>query len=208
MNDRMRKIISLRNEGKTYSEISKLLGINKSTISYTCNKYCGSNQDIVKKNFKKYNPLLTPEKQLKMQKKAKEYHKRKRIEAVEKWEKRIKRVDMYRRYYMAGLYDGEGNHKGTGFDITNSNSKIILFTINFLKDVDAKFKLTLYLHVTHNREKCLRFWNLPFDYIRQYDNRNQVRDYSNKENYGTIRVQTLKPLGLRDVVRNYSMSHN
>ena len=40
------QILKLRNEGKTYSEIKKILGCPKSTISY----YCGNEQKEKTKN--------------------------------------------------------------------------------------------------------------------------------------------------------------
>lgn len=40
------KILKLRNEGKTYNEIVKIIGCSKSTVSY----YCGDNQKEKSKN--------------------------------------------------------------------------------------------------------------------------------------------------------------
>jgi hypothetical protein len=48
------KILSLRNEGKTYNEITKILGCTKSTISFHCN-----NNNIGGNNISKQRAKLT-----------------------------------------------------------------------------------------------------------------------------------------------------
>lgn len=47
-------IINLRKDGKTYNEISKILGCSKSTVSYHCSKL-ESNNDIIKSNVENKN---------------------------------------------------------------------------------------------------------------------------------------------------------
>lgn len=68
--------------------------------------------------------------------------------------------------------------------------------------------MDLYLHATHNREECVAFWGLPFSYIRQYDKRRQVKTNKTKENYGTVRVNVRKPLGLRPALHEFSFAYN
>lgn len=78
------KILQLRNEGKSYSEIKKILNCSKSTISY----YCGINQkektrDRTKKN-RDENPLIQKVDNFKQGSRQK----RNFVESVRKFQKR------------------------------------------------------------------------------------------------------------------------
>jgi transcriptional regulator with XRE-family HTH domain len=52
------KILQLRKEGKTYSEICELLGCSKSTVNYYCNKKSKTKHQDRMKKLRKDNPLI------------------------------------------------------------------------------------------------------------------------------------------------------
>ena len=200
-------IIKLRKDGLTYNQIKKKLKCSKSSISYTCNKYIKNNKEISRQHF------LNADKTDSLRKArlgAKNYFFKLR---KEKKKLHLDKIKEYKNqnfiFYIAGIYRGEGNHMGTEFKIANSDLEIISDFIYFIKNVlDLEYSCRLVLHTTHNKPLCLRYWNdnnVEIHFIDQYDNRKQAKDNSYRENYGTVAVRTIKPIGVREAVLEYSV---
>lgn len=111
-------------------------------------------------------------------------------------------------FYMAGIYDGDGNHTGTSFILTNSDPKIIRATIKFSEEVVRhKYTTRLNLHGTHNKQKCMSFWeeeHVRIDALTQVDSRKQKRNYNAKEHFGTVKLYIRSPLGINKALAKYS----
>lgn len=204
MKESTRKVINLRKQGETYKEIEQKTGLSLGNISYLCNKYVPENTFIHRENDRKAKEAMPIKQMAAMRAGAVAYYENLRFEAKNKWALALKKVDHKKVYYMLGLYDGEGNHSGTEFRVCNSDPTIVAFIIEFLKEIEADYCLELYLHSSHNKNSCIKKWGLNFDKVRQYDSREQSRDYSATENYGTVQIRVKKPLGLREALREYS----
>lgn len=205
MKETTKQIIELRTVGKTYSEISSELGIAKGTISYTCKKYVLDNVAIVQNNnnLRTYHPDI-----IRMKAGAAKYYDKLRAVAKTKWAKRLATLPKEQVAYMAGLYDGEGNHSATEFAIANAAPEIVWAIRNFLETLGAKYTAKLAIHASHCKEDCIRFWDLTFSAVYQAKPRAQQRDYSAKENYGTVHFRVIQPLGLREAIHEYSLAYN
>jgi hypothetical protein len=206
MKESTKKVIALRKKGNTYGEIKNETGLAKSTISSICKKYVAENAFIYRDNVKKANGEIPAEQMAAMRAGADGYYKKLRETSKKRWLKALENIDSRQVYYMAGLFDGEGNHTGTGFEISNSDPSIVKFIIRFLQGIEADYKLSLYLHMTHDKKRCEEWWSLPFSVVRQYDTRKQSKDYSATENYGTVRIRVQKPLGLNEALKSYSFT--
>ena len=63
--------------------------------------------------------------------------------------------------------------------------------------------------MTHCKHACVKYWNnknVRIDKITQVDNRKQQKNNKFRENYGTVRVDINKPLGVRDALENYNFN--
>lgn len=200
MKETTKLVVHLRKQGKTYREIQSQTGLSKGNISYICRKHVRSNDALSIRNRRPGSS----ERMKELGRKAREYYERQKQKAIDDWTERLSFISPLRVSYMSGLYDGEGNHKGTEFRLCNSDKSIIDFVLSFLEELGAKVSTSLSLHATHDREACEEFWGLSFDSIYQTDSREQKRDYSATENYGTVNIRVLKPLGLREALGKFS----
>jgi hypothetical protein len=203
-----KKIIQLRLKGMTYSKIVEKTGCVKSHVSYVCNKYI---RDQSKKLHQEYmdNYKLNDEQQRNLRIGADKYYKNLRNKRKKEW---ITKLQQYKDqnfiYYISGLFDGDGNHVGSAFQITNSNYKLIKASVKFCKRVIKRsYSARLTLHTTHKKKKCVDYWQahgVAISGITQIDTRKQHRSYKAKENYGTVRIAVKSPLGLREAIGTYS----
>lgn len=198
MKPKTKRVIQLRESGATYAEICRDTGLSKSNVSYLCQKYVPVNSKIYTENRSKRD---VKESVRKMRIGADQYYTKKAEEMMVKWVSALARVPAGLLFYISGLYEGEGNHKGTEFSISNSDPVIINLFLKFIGILGADYAMSLQLHGTHNLKKCLDFWGLPFKAVYQTDTRNHVRDYSATENYGTVRVRVKSPWKLNAALR-------
>jgi hypothetical protein len=199
------KIIELRKQNKTYSEIAEITGKSKSTISYICNKYIKNiNLNITTENSAKsiYN-FNNPEIRKIAREKADTYYQKQHLDAKLKWLEALKKLPDSYVCYIAGLYAGDGRHTTKAFCFYNADKNLIDIFIKFLESINADFYLNLYLHNTHNKQDCLTFWNKKFKYVYQYDKRTQKRNYEKHTNKGTVQIITIKPNGLKSALFEY-----
>lgn len=202
MKPSIKRIIELRASGASYNTIHKETGASKANISYICRKYVPANEDI-KTRLAATACRLDDRRRLAALLGHTAYYADKVKTATEIAARRLAQLPDVVVAYMAGLYDGEGNHKSTEFSLSNSDKRLIERFLQFVKQLGLRCSLSLYLHATHDRAECLSYWQLPFDYIRQYDKRKQRRDNNAKENYGTVHARVIKPLGLRQALAQW-----
>jgi hypothetical protein len=205
MTDRTKQIIKLRLKGIPYNEIARKLGTSKGNVHYVCNKYVKDNDKLIKENRHRVFSTGFAARRKGFYK----YHANNCIIAKERWLHRLHRYsDQSLVHYVSGLYDGEGNHTGTGWQISNSNPHIVGVIVKFLSKVlRARFIGTLYLHKTHDKRSCIRYWKsfgVPVNSLVQKDDRRQCKNNTFRENHGTMRVTVRSPLGLNLALSEYS----
>ncbi len=150
------KALGLRKEGYSYSYISKLTQIPKSTLSewltnidYSPNKYTldtigkARTASGLKKHLIKVKSLDSA-----------------KIRA----EKDIGKLSK-RDLFMLGLgvYIGEGTKSFDSTRITNADPKIIKFSIRWLKEIcgleTKNLRIRIHLYPDNDEEKCVNFWS-------------------------------------------------
>lgn len=173
MNDKGRKIITLRKQGKTYGEIEKILGLPKSTVGWWLRGVKMSRaiekQTIERcrkkwrKNISDYNKKNAKIRSKKAAKIREEYKRKaaKEIESISK--KELKLIG-------SALYWAEGGTKNYhSLRFANSNPEIIKIMMKFLREVcnipDEKIKARIHLHPGIRKNKATLYWqkitNLP-----------------------------------------------
>lgn len=150
------KARKLRENGRSYKEIVDNLNISKSTVSRWCKDITLTKKQISVLG-KRYDTKLRGAK-------ANQLKREKEIEIIKKFaEKEIKKPDKDA-FKMAGamLYWAEGN-KTNHLGITNSNPKLILFMIKWLKTFfgikEYQLKASLNLHAGQNEKKIIHYWS-------------------------------------------------
>lgn len=156
------KATELRKQGKTYSEIKRMLGISKSTLSNWLSDYPLSKQQLslIEKEVKN-NKNLGIEKTIITKRKKRE----KRLENIYKFEKSRWLSLRLRELELAGLflYWGEGK-KGlkSSLAINNTDPQVVKFAlywmIKALKIPKNKIKVELHLYSDMNMPEELLFW--------------------------------------------------
>lgn len=214
-----RKVLQLREQGKSYAEICQETGLAKSTVSYVLQKYfpAAKNSRIERKNLRFYHQSKEfKEGQLARKQAAGEFYQRKHTGLKEKYLRLLRHFpDQCFIYYVSGLYEGEGAHKGTEFSFCNSDPLIIKPFLRFLREVlqfpEDRFSLRLMLHASMSREKCVLFWEETcqhvVDYTDQYDSRPQKKVYRHNKDrtfYGTITVRVKTPNGIKGALAEYT----
>ena len=198
-------VIELRQSGRSYDEICAETGYSKGGVSYICRKHVASNTEIYKANRAAIE--FTDSQLAAMRIGADKYYAKLKEKATSKWTRRLDQMPREFVCYIAGLYDGDGNHRSTNFDFSNSDMDIITCFVEFVNAAGCDFSMTLYLHKTHDKDECLLYWSpIVFDYVYQYDNRKQKSNREKRFNFGTVKIRVNKPLGLRDAVAKFSYS--
>lgn len=209
MKERTQEILVLRQQGWTYRQIIEKVGCSQGTVSRICRLHVPDNDSFTSQHAAAAAKNLNSYRQGAL-KQARVNLAHRKEQAIKRWVRSLEEYsDRNFVHYIAGLYDGEGSHSGKEFRLSNSNPKIISAFLTFLREVcHAGVKATvLSLHLSHDREVCQRWWesfDVPISCIYQYDGRNQMRDYSTKENYGTVSVRVEKPLGLYEALGQFS----
>jgi len=204
------RVQELRRNGMSIRDISKITKNSKSTVSYWC-------RDIIltKRQLEK---ICQKQKiaSLRSVIKITEKKRRKRLNDIENFRKmgiedvgKLSERDIF--VIGLGLYWGEGYKKGTeelGF--TNSDPKMILFFIEWLKKIynvgkqDLTLRLSINIIHKQNENEIKKKWsNLTKIPINQFTKTSLIKAKSKKiyfdnENYlGTLRIKVRRGTNLR-----------
>lgn len=162
-----RRVIELRKQGKTYSEIKAQLGIAKSTLSDWLRGYplTEEQMNLLGKN-QKLNKALSIEKiSLIKQEKRKN-----RIDKIYMNEQRRWISLTERELEIAGLflYWGEGGKRMNGpVSLNNTDPEVVLFTKYWLENALhvplEKIRVALHLYKDMNKKEAIQYWSTLLD---------------------------------------------
>lgn len=201
--------ILLRKEGWSISDISKKVSVSKSTVSGWCKDIVLTEkaiQKIAKQSHRKstgallrYSERIRAQRQLNTQ--ASEQLGKKRLGVLSE-------RDIY--CLGLGLYWGEGYKKGSQeFGFTNSDPKMIIFYITWLRVVFGVQKCDLILRVSINElhtsrmSEVERFWSHVTGVsssqftMSSLIKTNNKKIYQNDTHRGTLRIKVRKGTSLR-----------
>lgn len=180
--------IRLRGQGKSYREIEKVLGVNKSTLSGWL-----KNIKLTKKQkntlHKKWLSAL-----IKARKKSAITHIKQRQDKqqvirqeVEDFTSDIKIDKKNGELILATFYLAEGTKKESCFALANSNPEVLKSIINLLRYLykidESKFRCCLHLRKDQDEKSAKKFWskNLDINLDRflktQFDKRTVKKTY-------------------------------
>lgn len=203
--------IKLRREGKTYSEILKVVPVAKSTLSLWLREVGLS---------KSQKQKLTAKKRA-AQKRGGAARRRQRIELTERIFKESKaKVGVLssreRLLISAALYWGEGakekpHRTSQGIDFGNTDPEMIKFFVEWLREcMDIKIKdfyFSLYIHENHKERLAdvVSFWerslglkklNIKYVYYKKHKPKTKRKNISEEYN-GTLRVRVRNSVQLQ-----------
>lgn len=155
--------VSLRKSGQSYNQISKLLGIPKSTLSYWLSDIpeseeakkanIGKSKQIWSKNITEFNKKRSAE------------YKKKTAAEIKTYAEEIGEISKKDLFYLGiGLYLAEGS-KREKFKVRFTNSdpamvKIIMKFFSELCQIQASdIKARIHLHNPNNYPESLEFWS-------------------------------------------------
>ncbi len=163
--DIVEKAVQLRNSGKSYSQITKELGVVKSTLSGWL-KDLPTSQHIVFTNRKEWLAKIQPmgvraikeKRQLEINNIIKKVN-----SEVEQWnflnDKQVQNA------FLSLLYWAEGQklpERGSPMKFANTDPRLILLFVKMLKNcynIDPKkIRVRLYLHWYHKEKEVKNFW--------------------------------------------------
>lgn len=206
----------MREQGKTYKEISEKTGLSKSSISWVISRYFPSgNQELIyARNLRNSRTNPKREEHLeRMRSAARNYYSDREQSAVRNWLLLIEsHPDKELILFIAGLYAGEGNHQGTEFYLCNSDPYLINLFLCFLRSVlcleEERISIRLSIPLSIDRNRCVDFWvgalGRGIDFVDQYDGRPQKKEHlhnKHREYYGVLKVRVKKPLGIAKALR-------
>lgn len=180
-----RKVITLRKEGKTFSEIRGVVKVSKSTLSIWLKPYPLSNEQVQEVNKMKYRAI----------EKFRETMRKKRNKRLEKYYKEIKNKLLplsNKNLYIAGLflYWGEGNKASSHtISINNTDPSVLKFTkywyLNALNIKEKKMKISLHLYKDMNILEEINYWSRQLhipksQFIRPYIKESKKSDIDQK----------------------------
>jgi len=200
MNNNKIKAINFRKQGKSYNEISKILVVPKSTLSYwfkrieltdkVLNKMKNKSRLAWSKNITQYNKNRAE--------KIKKYHLDNQSSAANE----IKKISDYE-LKLTGviLYWAEGGKRGNRFEFTNSDPVIIRIIIKFLNQVclvqNSRIKAQINIHQDDSPQKVLKYWQSitglsrkNFYKIMYYNNiASKNKRQKNRLPFGTVQLR-------------------
>lgn len=217
-----RTVLQMREQEKTYVEICQETGLAKSTISYILQKHFprSKNKAIYDKKQRtvigRANHFLSEANRRKARLKADEFYQQERTKLKEYYLELLRDFpDQCFIHYVSGLYEGEGRHTTTEFDFCNSDPKLIMPFLYFLRETlgfpESRFTLRLALHSSLSKEKCISYWENvcahQVDAVDQYDSRPQKKvhkHHKDRKFYGTLSVRVKQPNGLKSALKEYT----
>lgn len=174
------KALTLRKQGKSYSQIKKILKVGKSTLSYWLRDYPLSKQRI--RELCDWN-----EQRIEKCRETKRNKKEKRLKNFYKQQKKILFPFNKREFYIAGLflYWGEGSKSHfTNLSISNTNPYIIKFFIVWLnkslKVPKENLKVQLHLYNDMDIDKEIKYWSKTLKISLKQFNRPYIKKTSSK----------------------------
>ena len=161
------KSIELRKQGMSYSQIKKIIGVNKSTLSGWLKNYPLSKERI--RELRDWN-----EQKIEKCRETKRAKKESRLNGFYKDQKNTIFPLNKKELYLAGLflYWGEGSKNSEAkLSVSNTDPSVIKFFIywltKYLKVLRSKLKVYLQLYTDMDIENEKRFWantlNIPLD---------------------------------------------
>ena len=180
-----RKVISLRKEGKTFSEIKKIVKISKSTLSIWLKLYPLSNTQLLKVNKRKYRAIerFIETMREKRKKRLKSYVKEARYKLLPFSKKNLLIAGLF-------LYWGEGNKASPHtISINNTDPSVLKFARYWYSqalEINKKnMKIYLHLYKDMNIIKEINYWseqlNIPkSQFIKPYIKESKKSDLDQK----------------------------
>jgi len=158
-----RKVIKLRKNGKTYSEIRKELNISKSTLSDWLRSYPLTKRQLIllEKSIKR-NKKLAIEKfrvtmQMKRERRLSDLYKQERMYWISLNRREIELAGIF-------LYWGEGNKRLNGpIALNNTDPHVLKFMLYWLRNIfkipQNKIRVHLHLYSDMNIQQEIAFWS-------------------------------------------------
>lgn len=183
------KALALRKQGKSYSQIKKILGISKSTLSYWLREYPLSKKRI--RELRDWN-----EQRIEKYRETMRRKREKRLEQFYKEQKKLIFPFTKRELFLAGLflYWGEGSKcQPTMLSISNTDPSAIKFYIVWLtkslKVPRKKLKVQLHLYKDMDIKKELQFWTtilgIPYEqFTKPYIKKSFSKRINHKGGFG------------------------
>jgi hypothetical protein len=186
------KALELRKEGNSYSFISSIIPVAKSTLSNWLKDVPFLPNELMKHNrIENINNLI----RVKRADKASSY-----INAYKYSSKEIGELNK-RDIFMLGLgiYIGEGSKTSNQIRIVNSDPRIISFTIKWFKCCfglsDSNFRVRIHAYPDNDEKRTVDFWvnslNVKREYFQPTHIDNRVDKKKNREGvlpYGTAHL--------------------
>lgn len=184
-----KEAFQLRKQGKTFSEISKNLGVSKGTLSFWF-KNIDWSKEISEKNFVfNYSPEKLDLMYRARRRKLDEYYDKAKFEAEQECLKHINKP-----LFIAGimLYLGEGDKRSQGnVRIANSDYKVISLFLRFLTAFgginEEKIRAWLLLYPDLDEDRTKEFWKKKGGLSKVKFNKSMViigKEKINKLKYG------------------------
>ena len=193
--DRQKALI-LRKQGMSYSQIRKILGVSKSTLSYWLRDYPLSKErirelrDCNQKRIEKFRETMQRKKE-------------RRLKEIYDVQKKLILPLSTRDYFIAGLflYWGEGSKsKSCTLSLSNTDPSILKFfivwLINILKVPKEKIRVQLYLYSDMDIKKEIQFWSNILDIPKNQFNKPYIKEstsqninHESKFKHGTCSVR-------------------
>lgn len=190
------KALFLRKQGKSYSQIKKILGISKGTLSCWLKDYPLSKQRIKE---------LRDDNEQRIEKFRETMRKKKERKLLKVYEEQKKIIFPFtkRDFFIASLflYWGEGGKtRFNDISISNTDPSVLKFFINSLiknfKISKKQLKISLHLYEDMNIEKEMKFWsqclNIPISqFYKPYIKKTNKSNINHKGGFGhgTCNVQ-------------------
>ena len=209
------KAIAMRKEGKTYSEIRKVVLVAKSTISLWL-------QDV---GLAKAQKQRITAKRVAAQRRGAETKRRQRVErtksiyvAASKEVGRLTRRELW--LIGATLYWAEGSKAkphsvSTGIDFGNTDSEMIKLFLSWLRTalhVEAsRINTSLYVHISHKHRlsEVIQYWEaqtklkIRYVYFKKHNPKKSYRKNIGTTYFGTLRVRVYESTDLQRKIQGW-----
>lgn len=171
MNEKGRRIIALRQKGKTYGEIEKILKLPKSTVAWWLRNIKISKslrEQILKRSKEKWRKNITAYNKIYAKirsteaAKIREGYKEQGFQEISKEIKKLSQKDL--KLIGLALYWAEGNKASRNqTNFSNSDPFIIQTIMRFFREIckvsENKIKAKIHLYPQINPKKATRYWS-------------------------------------------------
>lgn len=207
--------LELRNKGKSYGEISSLLNISKSTLSYWLSRVEVSSKHKLALLQKQQEGRIKGAQKRKDQRIAKE---KLIFSKAEKEIQGLSRKDLWLMgtvaYWCEGSKQKDNNISGRVI-FANSDPFLIKLFIKWIKDIckvtEDRFIFNIYVHETRDLEPCLKYWSRILRIDKKYFaktvlKRHKIstnRKYDNNLYFGLLRITIRNSTDLNRQIRGW-----